>query len=105
VSRADERPLEPHIAAARGLTPAQRAGLIAAAKKVAIRFAWAVKTKNAPVLQQISDGLDRDQLAALATVLAAATDPTDLRVIVEATDDGLPEHVRATPQRGTTHAA
>ena len=90
MSRADHRPLEPEIAAARGLTPSQRAALDAAAKAVAMRFAWAVRARHAAEVQRVTAGMSRDQLAALAVVLADAVNPATLMAVTRAADDGMP---------------
>jgi hypothetical protein len=52
-----------------------------------------VRAGHAASVQKITDELDRQQLAALATVLAAAADPMRLRVICETADNGMPEGV------------
>ena len=93
MSRAGCKPLDPRIAAARGLTPGQRADLIATAKRAALPFAAAVRADSPGRVQAIASGLDRQQLAALACVLAEAAEPGRLRIICETPDNGIPDGV------------
>jgi hypothetical protein len=79
-------PLEPAIAAARGLTPAERARAVERAKGVAFQFVTAVRNGSAAGVQRVANGLDWHEMAALAVVLAEAADPVKLKVVKEARD-------------------
>jgi hypothetical protein len=68
---------------------AYRAGLIARAKSLAVPVASCVAGSLPPA--HLLESLSRDEMAALIVVLAEAADPTRLRVVVEASDDGRPE--------------
>lgn len=81
------RPLEPAIAAAKGLSPAQRAKAVERAKGVCMQFANAVRMGDAHMVNRLSQGLEWHEMAALAVVLAAAVEPARLKVIKEARDD------------------
>lgn len=78
-----------------GLPPQQRAELIADAKKITLRFRWAVARRNAGEIQRLLGpriaARDCEFLAALAVVLADGAAPFQLRAVTEAADDGLPE--------------
>ena len=89
------RPLEPALAAHRGLTPAQRGKAIERAKGVCMQFANAVRLGDAQMVQRLSAGLEWHEMAALAVVLAAAADAIKLKVIKETEDD----------ERTTAHVA
>lgn len=82
-------PLPPEVAACRGLAPDRRAALVTAAKAAAMRFTWAVKARNAAEVHKITEGMGRDEFAALAVVLAEGIKPGDLRLslVVRAADD------------------
>lgn len=90
MSRADHRPLEREIAEARGLTPRRRSELDAGAKAAAMRFAWAVRARHAAGVQRVTAGMTRDELAALAVVLADAVNPATLLAVTQVADDGRP---------------
>jgi hypothetical protein len=83
--------LDPAIRRATGLTPRQRAALMAAAKAVAIPLATAVRSRQAHAVQRLGGGLSRDEWAALAVIALAAADPARLLAIVSEDDDGIPE--------------
>jgi hypothetical protein len=88
--------------AARGLTPAARARLMAAAKARALDFAAAVRSGNAQAVQRLSASMSPDAWRALAIVLAEAADPARLLAVTHVPDDGLPAHL--SPE-GRTRAA
>lgn len=83
--------LDPAIRHATGLTPRQRAALMATAKAVAVPLAAAVRSHRAHAVQRLSGGLSRDEWAALAVIALAAADPARLLAIVSEDDDGIPE--------------
>lgn len=85
-----------------GLTPADRAALMAAAKARAIEFAVAVRSENAQLVQRLSAGMTQELWKALAITFAAAADPSRLLIVVQAADDGMPAHL--SPE-GRTRAA
>jgi hypothetical protein len=64
---------------------------MAAAKEAAMPFWSAVRSRNAHQVQQITAAMDRDELAALAVVLAEGADGMRLKAVTQAFDDGLPE--------------
>lgn len=86
MTRPAAEPLHPAIASARGLTPAERAKAVERAKGVAFQFVTAVRNGSAAGVQRVANGLEWHELAALAVVLAEATDPVKLKVVKEARD-------------------
>lgn len=83
-------------------TAAKRAEAMAKVKRVAPQFRWAVARQDAPLIQKITNDLTRQELAALAIVLAEAISSGErLVAICHTTDDGLPEPTL----RNHTHAA
>ena len=72
------------------LTPDDRALAISRSKAVAFRFVAAVKASDSAMVRMITDGLSWEELAGLAIVLAECADTTRLKVVKDATDDGLP---------------
>jgi hypothetical protein len=93
------RPIPPELRAQKGLSPSQRAALDAGAKQVAMRFTWAVKARHAAEIQRIAAGMSREELAALAIVLAEAVRPGDMRLqeVTRVPGSGLPEGVTRRP--------
>lgn len=89
------RPLEPAIAAARGLTPRERAAAIRNARAVSLHFAHAVSADSAQMVQRIWNGLTAAEQAALAVVLAEAADGRKLLHVAKSEDEdnGMPVHV------------
>ncbi len=85
--------LNPRIRDSRGLTPAQRAEAMAAAKEVAIRYAWAVKRRDSPEIRRIWNALPAEAQSALALLLAEVADPSKLVAVTQTADNGLPEHI------------
>lgn len=65
------------------LTPDERAAALGRARAVMFRFVRAVAERDARMVQAVCDGLSREELAALAVVLAAATDPVKLKIVKE----------------------
>jgi hypothetical protein len=94
------------IRSQQGLSPAVRARLDAEAKAVAIRFAVAVKARDAAEIQRIGGPMTREGAFALAiNVAEALTDGFRLRAVTEAADDGLPDVTLAAPARSLPPAA
>lgn len=69
---------------------ARRALAIFRAKSVAFRFVEAVKARDSAMVRKIIGGLEYEDLAGLAVVLAEVADTTRLKVVKDAQDDGLP---------------
>lgn len=69
------------------MTPADRAVLIATAKRLAIPVASCVAASIRP--DHLLSARSRDELMALVIVLAEAAHPVRLREVVQAGDDGL----------------
>ena len=79
----------------------RRATLIAAAKTLAGPFAASVQARLRP--DHHLEGLSRDELTALAIVLAEAADPAILRAIAGEPDDGRPALDRRDVMLRTAH--
>ena len=85
------------------MTPADRARLMARVKRLARPFANAVAQRSEHHTALLTGGMTREELCALAVILAEAADPELLRTITEVPDDGLP--VRAVQKEGRSDAA
>ena len=68
----------------------RRALAIFRAKSVAFRFVGAVKARDSAMVRKILAGMEWEDLAGLAVVLAEVADTTRLKVVKDAQDDGLP---------------
>ena len=86
-------PLDPAIAASRGLSPQRRAELDATAKDAAMRFTWAVKARNAAEVHALTRSWTWENAVAVAIVLAEGISPGDLRLlaVTRAASDGAPK--------------
>jgi hypothetical protein len=77
-----------------GISPQRRDEMITEAKKMAPRFCWAVKARNAAEVQRLIGGRDCEFLVSLAIVLAEGIKPGDMRLAIVARtpeDDGEKE--------------
>lgn len=76
------------------MTPAGRAELMARVKRIARPFANAVTQRSEHHVGLLTAGMSRDELCALAVILAEAADPELLRLVTEADDDGTVPRAR-----------
>ena len=83
-------------------TPAQRAAIIAAAKRKAVPFVNRVAARVPP--EDLLAGLSRDEVVALAIVLAEATDHARLFAVIAAEDDGHPDPLMRRTALAWAHA-
>jgi hypothetical protein len=72
------------------VTPAERAQLVAQAKRKAIPVASCVAARVRPDHLRLRE-MGEDGLIALVLILAAAADPVALRAVVNEPDDGYPD--------------